>query len=99
MPVAPIFSIYCGLHDIAGRRATPADLMQALGKHRRSDVIRWIAAVSAWAANDSAFLPQNQMAMAEVMLPEGLRDQLREYVRRAGISTWCVFHRRQLWFL
>ncbi len=96
---APILVVYYGLHDLTGQRATLADMFQALGKYRRSDIIRWTAAVSRWAADDGAFLPQNQMGMAEVMLPEALRDRLREHVRREEASAWCVFHRRQLWFL
>lgn len=98
-PMAPFFGVYYGLHDVTGQRAAPADLFQALGKHRRSDIIRWIAAVSRWTAEDGALLPDNQVAMAKTMLPEVLRDKLLEHLRRAGPSNWCVFHRRQLWFL
>jgi hypothetical protein len=96
---APVMGVFYGLHDITGRLATPADLMQALGKHRRSDIIRWIAAVSRWVADDGALLPQNQLGMAEIMLPQGLRDNLRSHVRKEGSASWCVFHRRQTWFL
>ena len=96
---APIFGVYYGLHDITGQRVAPADLFLTLGKYRRSDVIRWIAALSRWVAEDGGILPQNQLAMADVMLPEEMRGPLRELIHRESASTWCVFHRRQLWFL
>jgi len=73
--------------------------MQEIGKYRRSDVIRWIASVSRWATDDAALLPQHQMGMAEVLLSEELRASAREHIRKAGAAKWCLFHRRQLWFL
>jgi hypothetical protein len=99
IPVAPIFGVYYGLHDITSRRVAPADLTQALAKLRRSDVIRWVASLARWASEDTALNPNNQMAMAEVMLTAELRDALREHLRKERPGTWCIFHRRQLWFL
>lgn len=98
-PVAPIFGVYYGLHDITGRRVAPADLTQALGKLRRSDAIRLAAWLARWASEDAALNPDRQMAMADVMLTSDLRDALREHVRKEGAGTWCIFHRRQLWLL
>jgi hypothetical protein len=98
-PVAPLFGVYYGLNEITGRRAGPADLTQALAKFRRSDVIRWLAALARWTCEDAALSPENQLAMADAMLIAQLRDALREHVRKEGAHTWCVFHRRQLWLL
>lgn len=98
-PVAPIFGVYYGLHDITGRRVATADLTQALAKLRRSDAIRWVTSLARWASEDAALNPNNQMAMADVMLKVELQDALREHVRKGGPKTWCIFHRRQLWFL
>src|SRR3954469_344625 len=81
-PVAPIIGVYYGLHDITGRRVAPAELTLALAKLRRSDVIRWVASLSRWASEDAALNPNNQMAMADVLLPAMLRDALREHVRK-----------------
>src|SRR5258707_328943 len=97
--VAPIFGGYYGMHDITGHRVSPGELSQALAKLRRSDVIRWIASLARWASEDAALNPNNQMAMADVMLSTELRDALRGCVRKGSAGTWCVFHRRQLWFL
>src|SRR4051794_33264260 len=84
--MAPILGVYYGQHDLTGKRASLADLVQAVGKFRRSDIIRWIALVSRWAAEDSAILPQNQMGMAEVLLSEELLASVRAYVRKTGDS-------------
>ena len=96
---APILGVFYGLNDVTGQRASLADLMQALGKYRRSDLIRWIAAVSRWTADDSAIQQRNQMGMAEALLPEQLLGRVREHVRQMGDGKWCLFHRRQMWFL
>jgi hypothetical protein len=85
-PVAPIFGVYYGLHDITGRRVAPAELTQALTKLRRSDVIRWVASLARWASEDAALNPNNQMAMADVMLTAELRDALREYYLGMNIA-------------
>src|SRR5262245_11126713 len=94
-----MFGVYYGYGDITGRHSTPADLTQALAKYRRSDVIRWITAVAAWVARDGGLEPGNQLALADRMLSESNRKGVRETVRRLGWTRWCVFHRRQLWFL
>jgi hypothetical protein len=81
----PGFWVCYGLHEVAKRRATPADLIQTLARYRRSDVIRWIAGIAAWTARDGSSEPQNQMAMADALLSEELRAGLRETVHRLGI--------------
>src|SRR5260370_34912247 len=86
--LAPILGVYYGLHDVTGRRSAPADLFQALGKYRGSDVIRWIAAVSRWTAEDGPLLPPHQLGMAEGMLPEGFGDSLQDSVRQQGPYPW-----------
>jgi len=97
--IAPILGVYYGLHDITGRPIAPADLTQTLARFRRSDAIRWIASIARWTSEENGLLPQNQMAMADAMLSFELRKALREHLRKESAATWCVFHRRQLWFL
>jgi hypothetical protein len=46
-PSSPMFGVYYTLGQITGKPATIPDLTQALAKLRRSDVIRWLAALSA----------------------------------------------------
>lgn len=77
IPAAPMFGVYYGLSEVTGRRASPADLIQALGRYRRSDVIRWIAAVSSWIARDDGLEPGNQLGMADHLLCEDYRKGLR----------------------
>jgi len=64
-PSAPAFGVYYGLNEVAGRRASPADLVQNLAKYRRSDIIRWIAAVAGWFARTGGLEPGNQSRMAD----------------------------------
>ncbi len=97
--IAPVLGVYYGLCDVTGKRSSLADLIQTLGKYRRSDIIRWIAAVSRWTADDIAVLPGNQLGMGKVLFSEELLSSVEELVRKAGNSKWCLFHRRQVWFL
>ena len=55
--------------------------------------------LAGWVSGEDALNPNNQMKMADAMLPVELRDALHEHVRKEGRETWCIFHRRQLWFL
>ena len=55
--------------------------MQILGKYCRSDVIRWIAAVSGWVADDSGIHPQKQIGMAQALLSEELRASVEKHIR------------------
>jgi hypothetical protein len=98
-PAAPFFGVCYGMHDITGHRATPALLIQKLSRFKRSDVIRWIASLVGWNSDIQSLNPSNQIAMADSLLRTELRDLLREHVRKEGVDTWCVFHRRQLWFI
>jgi hypothetical protein len=98
-PAAPFFGLCYGMHELAGHRATPAVLIAKLSRFKRSDVIRWIASLVGWNSNIQSLNPANQIGMADSLLRPELRDSLRERVRNDGVDTWCVFHRRQLWFL
>jgi hypothetical protein len=98
-PAAPFFGLCFGMKEIAGHRATPAALIAKLCRLKRSDVIRWIASLVGWNSDIQSLNPANQLAMADALLRLELRDLLRERVRSEGVDTWCIFHRRQLWFL
>src|SRR5262249_1989304 len=91
--------VYYGYHDVTGRRVAPAELIQDLSRLRRSDVIRWIAALAHWVSEDGAVRPEKQMAVAKAMLTEELGDSLRQLITKENPGTWSIFHRRQLWFM
>lgn len=98
-PLSPMFGVYYTLRQVTGRVATVADLTQALGKLRRSDVIRWLAAVSGWVDGEDGMELRNQLAMADQLLAEDLRQGLQEHIKREPNVPGCLFHRRQLWFV
>jgi len=98
-PELPRFGVYYTLSHVAGRSATIADLVHALTKLRRSDVIRWLCAISGWLeANDSMAI-QNQLAMANVLLSKELCEGLDKHRRSQPGIPGAVFHRRQIWLV
>lgn len=98
-PVDPVAGVYYGLNELTGKTVAPATLIQSLSKLRRSDVIRWVAAVALWTSKGAELDPDKQKAMADVMLAEELRKSLTAKLRKNGSENWCIFHRRQLLFL
>src|SRR5262245_52073012 len=67
---SPFFGVYYTLHEVIGRRATLAELTHALAKLRRSDVIRWLASISAWISDEGGMDLGNQLTMADVLLAD-----------------------------
>lgn len=94
-PILPMFGVYFTLQQVANRTATVADLTHALAKLRRSDVIRWLAAISGWIDDDGVDQPK----LADTLLAPDLWKGLDEHLRREPNIPGRVFHRRQLWFV
>lgn len=98
-PTSPMFGVYFTLRQVAGRSATVADLMQALAKLKRSDVVRWLTALSGWIDAEGGLDLPNQLTLADRLLADDLRSGLETHRRREPDIPGCVFHRRQLWFV
>src|SRR5205807_8944890 len=97
-PTSPRRGFYYTLHQICGRRASPAGLFHTLSRFRRSDVIRWIAGIAGWISAENGMDFDGQLAMADHLLTKDLRAQLGKCTQHHG-RTACLFHRRQLLFL
>jgi hypothetical protein len=98
-PSSPMFGVYYTLQQITGKTATIPDLTHVLVKLRRSDVIRWLAALSAGIGAENGMALDHQIQMAEWILPEELITGLQTHLRKEPDVPGCVFHRRQLWFV
>jgi hypothetical protein len=96
---SPLFGVYYTLRQVSGRSVAVADLTYALAKFRRSDVIRWLCAISGWIDADGGMELETQTTMAGFLLAEDLRRGLDAHRRREPGVRGCLFHRRQLWFL
>jgi len=75
------------------------DLIKQLGKLRRSDVIRWIAGLSAWTTGEEGMKPQTQLSIAYQLLEDNLFKKLHQLANRSENQDGAVFVRRPLWFL
>lgn len=85
--------------ELGGTQATTADLMAELVKLKRSDVIRWIAAISVRVAESNGLTHQRQREMARQLLSDDLNAGLDRWLRNGQEWNWAIFHRRQMWFL
>jgi hypothetical protein len=98
-PSVPRFGVYVTLAHVAGRTATVADLTHALVRLRRSDVVRWLAAISGWIDAEGGMELANQLRMADQLLAPDLRKGLDAHLGGAPDVRHCVFLRRQIWFV
>lgn len=96
---SPLFGVYLTLHETVGRTVTVPDVVHLLSKYRRSEVIRWLAAVSTWVAGYDGMDLRNQLAMADQLLTTDLRSHLRDKLQKQPDVRACIFHRRQLLLL
>jgi hypothetical protein len=94
-----MFGVYYTLEQITGKPATIPDLTHALAKLRRSDVIRWLAALSSRIGAENGMDLDYQLQLAESILPDDLVTGLQAHLRTVPDVPGWVFHRRQLWFL
>jgi hypothetical protein len=94
-----MFGVYYTLEQITGKPATIPDLTHALAKLRRSDVIRWLAALSARIGAADGMDLDYQLQLAEFILPADLVTGLQVHLRKEPNMPGCLFHRRQLWFV
>jgi hypothetical protein len=90
--------VFLTLEQIGGVRTTTADLMTDLVKLRRSDVIRWIAAISA-SLERCPSAPECQRELATVLLTDDLIAGLDRWLKEGERWNWTIFHTRQLRFL
>jgi hypothetical protein len=100
-PKAPpvTIGVFLTLEQLGGVRGTTADLLAELAKLKRSDVIRWIAAISVSLAEPIGMAPERQREMARQLLPADLLAGLDKWLRNGQQWNWALFHRRQMWFL
>src|SRR5690242_20660704 len=87
------------LEHLGGMRATTADLMAELVNLKRSDVIRWVAAISVRLAEPNGSAHERQREMARQLLSDDLIAGLDKWLRDGQQWNWALFHRRQMWFL
>jgi len=90
--------VFLTLGQLGGPPATMADLNTELAKLKRSEVIRFIAAVSARLTDPTGRDEKFQLALAKELLSDDLLAGLKKYLRGAKWD-WTIFHRRQLSFL
>jgi hypothetical protein len=100
-PKAPPVKIgvFLTLDQLGGIRATAADLMAELVKLKRSDVIRWVAAISVKLTEPDGLAHEHQRQMARQLLSDDLIAGLDKRLRDGQQWNWALFHRRQMWFL
>jgi hypothetical protein len=100
-PKAPPVKIgvFLTLEQLGGMRTTTADLMAELVKLKRSDVIRWVAAISVQLAEPNGSAQERQRQMAPQLLSDDLIAGLDTWLREGQQWNWTLFHRRQMWFL
>lgn len=91
--------VFLTLEQLGGMKATTADLMAELVRLRRSDVIRWIAAISAKLAEPGRQAHERQCLLARQLLTDDLIAGLNKWLRGDDDCNWAIFHRRQMWFL
>jgi hypothetical protein len=89
---------YLTLKMLTHNEYLPADLINILTKFRRSDVVRWITAVSGWITAEGGMNIENQVQMAEIILSDELQRLAVERINREG-DIFCLFHRRQVLFI
>ena len=88
---------YLSYHDATGNQSTIAELMQLLGRLRRSDVIRWTSALLELCHQKDGLTAAFQASLVRDLIEPDLASHLIEMV---GHGERCVvFHRRQLWLL
>jgi hypothetical protein len=100
-PKAPpvTIGVFLTLEQLGGVRATTADLMAELVKLKRSDVIRWVAAISVKLAEPNGLAHERQREMAKQLLSSDLMAGLDNWLRNGRQWNWALFHRRQMWIL
>jgi hypothetical protein len=100
-PKAPPVKIgvFLTLEQLGGMRGTTADLMAELVTLKRSDVIRWVAAISAKLTEQNEWAHEWQREMARLLLSDDLIVGLEKWLRDDERWNWAIFHRRQMWFL
>jgi hypothetical protein len=91
--------VFLSSEQLSGMRATTADLMAELVKLKRSDVIRWIAAISVRLAEPNGMGHERQREMAQQLLSDDLIAGLDKWLQNGQRWNWALFHRRQMWFL
>jgi hypothetical protein len=91
--------VFLTLEQLGGLLATSADLMAELVKLKRSDVIRWIAAISVRLAEPDGMTHERQREMARQLLSDDHFAGLNKWPQNEQDCNWTLFHRRQMWFL
>lgn len=77
-----MFGVYYTLEQITGEPVAIPDLTHALAKLRRSDVIRWLTALSARIGAENGMDLNYQLQLAEFILPAGLVTGLQAHLRK-----------------
>ena len=80
---------YLTLGLMTGNEYWPAELIRILSKYRRSDLIRWLTAVSAWITAEDGMNIRKQIQMAENILPDDLQCQAAAIINKEG-DKFCL---------
>jgi hypothetical protein len=86
--------VFLTLEQLGGIKATTADLMAELVKLKRSDVIRWVAAISVRLAEPNGMAHERQREMARQLLREDLIAGLNKWLQhRERVPPACAHWR------
>ena len=94
-PMAP----YHTLEELTGQKVTFAEFLSDLSVHPRSDVISFIAGVSAILERNEANATGQQIRLLNTVTPPDFASNIRVALERLNLPFGALFHRRQLWLL
>lgn len=90
---------YHTLGELLGKKVVVADLVQALSRIPRSDVIRCIAGMTVLLEREGASELKQQLVILHGFATSGLARSIESAVRKLNGPFGVLFHRRQLWFV
>ena len=88
--------VYYRLSDVTGKSVSVAQLVQALGKLKRSEVIRQLVVLLSSVNGEGGNELGNQLRMAEVWLSPEHRSGLQTHLAKEDTFSGSVFHPRQI---
>jgi hypothetical protein len=89
---------YHTLPELLGTKVVVSDLLQALSKIPRSDVLRCLAGLSTLISRESSHSPQEQRRILHNFVPPDIAKKVEESLTAQKLSGTLYF-RRQLWFV
>ena len=90
---------YHTLEELINHKVVVSDLIHKLAGLRRSDVLVWVAGLSAFLQQRGSLSRQQQSELLPALLPHELCNQIQLALKSRNDPAACFFHRRQLWFV